>query len=939
MISDTVLGTVVICTALDIEYIAVREHLEGPFTEREERGTLYEIGTFLTDRGRWTVALAQTGAGNTQAGVQLDRAIAVFHPTLVLFVGVAGGRKDVALGDVVIADAIYDYESGKDTATDYLPRIKTAAPAHRLLNRAGKLARDNAWQQRILPTTPGNPPKAVIKPIAAGGKVIADQNSATALFLDRHCGDAAAVEMEGHGFMHGAYVNETVQALVVRGISDLLSGKTEAADQYWQPAASRHAAAFAFELLARHTTPPIPQAATIPQQLLAAPPHFIGRTQQVAELTAQLDTSILGGGTVLISALAGAGGIGKTWLALHWAHQVIDRFPDGQLFIDLHGFSPTNTPVDPADALERFLRALGVDPATLPTDLDSRAAKFRSLVAHRRMLILLDNAATTEQILPLLPGGRACTVLVTSRSTLNSLIDRHGAYHLNLKPLTPEEARALLTNRLGAKKIDDEPAAVDHLITYCRGFSLALALIASRASRDRHIPLGRFVAELREFGFDALDDDDPYSSLRAVLSWSYKTLTSDQQQVFGLLGIAPGLDISLPAAASLTGLSLAKARRALNSLHEASMLDRDHRARYSMHDLIRAYATSSASGLADNTRTEALRRVLDYYIHTAQAGDQILAPYRPLMLLGPPASDVSTWPLSDIASATAWFEADYSNLLAAQEIAVASHWHTRTWHVAWNLTTYQYRRGYFQDKLALWLAALNATPFLSDSTFQITAHRLLGDSYAELGRHSDAISHLHQALTLAEKRQNVTHQAHTHRTLARTWEQQGDDRNAFDHANKALHLYRTLGQPAWEAEALNLVGWYAARLGKYEIARVHCDEALVLHRHLHDPDGEAATLDSLGYIDHHTGHHRHALRHYQNALTLTRRHGNANQVADNLADMGHPYVALKQHEQAREVWQEAWRLYREQGRENDAVRVQSQLDALSKPDDESDSDK
>lgn len=181
MSSDTVLGTVVICTALDIEYIAVREHLEGPFKEREERGTFYQIGTFPTDRGRWTVALAQTGAGNTQAGLQLDRAVAVFHPTLVLFVGVAGGRKDVALGDVVIADAIYDYESGKDTATDYLPRIKTAAPSHRLLSRAGQLARDDAWQHRILPTTTENSPKAVVKPIAAGGKVIADENSPTAV--------------------------------------------------------------------------------------------------------------------------------------------------------------------------------------------------------------------------------------------------------------------------------------------------------------------------------------------------------------------------------------------------------------------------------------------------------------------------------------------------------------------------------------------------------------------------------------------------------------------------------------------------------------------------------------------------------------------------------------------------------------------------------------
>ncbi|WP_290059643.1 phosphorylase family protein [Amycolatopsis solani] len=240
-------GTVVICTALDVEYRAVREHLPGPLTEREERGALYDVGAF----GGWTVALAQTGAGGTQAGVELERAIAAFRPEVVLFVGVAGGRKDVSLGDVVVADHVYDYESGKDTAAGFLPRIKTAAASMPLLRRAGQLARDSAWQHRIRPAVPNTLPRAVVKPIAAGGKVIADTASATALFLAQHCGDAAAVEMEAHGFLYGAYVNEGVQALVVRGISDLLSGKTEAADEHWQPVASRHAAAFAFELLTR----------------------------------------------------------------------------------------------------------------------------------------------------------------------------------------------------------------------------------------------------------------------------------------------------------------------------------------------------------------------------------------------------------------------------------------------------------------------------------------------------------------------------------------------------------------------------------------------------------------------------------------------------------------------------------------------------------------
>ncbi|WP_280240279.1 5'-methylthioadenosine/S-adenosylhomocysteine nucleosidase [Nocardia abscessus] len=258
-VDNTHLGTVVICTALELEYGAVRDHLNPPFTEREERGALYELAEFRTPHGSWTVALAQTGAGNVQAGVQLERAVAAFHPALVLFVGVAGGRKDVELGDVVVADAIYDYESGKDTAGDYFPRIKTQAPAFRLVQRATSVARLNEWQNRIPPVLEGEraaphlerTPRAFIKPIAAGSRVVADQDSDTARLLTRYCGDAVAVDMEGYGFLHGAYVNPDVAALVVRGVSDLLSGKTESADEHWQPAAARHAAAFAFELLSR----------------------------------------------------------------------------------------------------------------------------------------------------------------------------------------------------------------------------------------------------------------------------------------------------------------------------------------------------------------------------------------------------------------------------------------------------------------------------------------------------------------------------------------------------------------------------------------------------------------------------------------------------------------------------------------------------------------
>ena len=231
-----------------MEYQAIREYL-GDAERREEHGTLYEVGTLPGIRGSWQIALAETGPGSTAAGLHLDRAVRVFDPEIAIFLGVAGGRKDVARGDVVVADAIYDYELGKSTLEGFEPRMRTHFPAHRLLQWARLVARDIQWQDRIRPACPDPPPSCFVKPIVTGGKVIAHDGSPAALLLRQYAGDAVAVETEGHGFLEAAYVNPGVDALVIRGISDLLTGKDKQGDDYWQPVASRHAAAFAIEFL------------------------------------------------------------------------------------------------------------------------------------------------------------------------------------------------------------------------------------------------------------------------------------------------------------------------------------------------------------------------------------------------------------------------------------------------------------------------------------------------------------------------------------------------------------------------------------------------------------------------------------------------------------------------------------------------------------------
>jgi tetratricopeptide (TPR) repeat protein len=665
----------------------------------------------------------------------------------------------------------------------------------------------------------------------------------------------------------------------------------------------------------------------VPRQLRPAPYGFVGRVDHLADLDRRASAfpDKERGAVVVISAIGGTGGIGKTWLALTWAHRNLDRFPDGQLFVDLRGFSSTGRPAHPVDVLGGFLEALGVDRDRQPNDPERRAELYRSLVADRRMLVVLDNAATTDQITPLLPGGHQCTVLVTSRNHLRGLVARHGARPIHVDVLTDLEAHTLLAATLGQDRADTE--AVAELTELCGGFPLALGLIAARTAADPHLPLRDTIAELRALGVDALDSEDPTASLSTVLSWSLRRLTPRQRQVFALLGIAPGPDSGLPAVTALTGLPERETYAVLRALADASLVDRIPGGRYAMHDLVRAYATTVTDDLPAEVRETALRRVLDFYANTTHTADQLLDPHRGPAPLDPPTPG-ARHPLPDVPTALAWFDAEHACLLAAQLTATAFAWYSTVWHLAWDLDTFHYRRGHRHDRLTVLQAAADAAAHLSAPITHIHAQRSLGYANAELGRHDDAIDHLHQALTLAEHHHDRDQQARTHYVLARAWELRGDDRQALHHARRTLDLHRGLGQSVWEAAGLNAVGWYAARLRDYDSARAHCQAALTLHRHHHNPDGEAGTLDSLGYIDHHSGHHTQAVTHYHQALVLFRDQGNSYQVADTLDRLGHPHAALGQTELARAVWREALRLYREQGRDDDTARVQRQLDDL-----------
>ncbi|MFC0541462.1 tetratricopeptide repeat protein [Kutzneria chonburiensis] len=629
---------------------------------------------------------------------------------------------------------------------------------------------------------------------------------------------------------------------------------------------------------------------SVPRQLPAVPAGFTGREAELA----QLDVA---SSTVVISAIAGAGGIGKTWLAARWGHRRIDRFPDGQLFVDLRGFSPDSDPLDPLTALRGFLDALGVDTARVTGDVHEHAARYRSEVANKRLLIVLDNAATADQVVPLLPGTPTCKVLVTSRRTLSTLLHRHNAQHLPLAALDEAEAHEFLVNALGADRVAAEPAAAAELIEACGRYPLALAVMVGRARHRNSLELA---AELREHGLDALTN---------VLSWSLRALTDEQRTVFALLGSAPGADIGLPAAVSLTGRSKPQLTGILRALTEASLLTRLANGRYAMHDLIRGFAARQEVP----NRAAALRRVLDFYLHTANAAAQQIDP-QPLDLA---PTSVEPQPIPDVPTALSWFDAELPNLLAAQRVAAG----VEVWQLARTVNSFLYRRGRHHDRLAVWQTALAAD--LPDAA-RASAHGLLGRAYGALGRFEDATEHFEQALAGGDALQ----QANTHRMLAAAWEQRGDDRVALEHTGQALALYRTLDQPVWEADAVNSMGWYAARLGDFDDARRHCEQALAMQRRNGYRDGEAAALDSLGLIAHRTGRHAASVDYYEQSLAIFRDVGNTMYAAVALDGIGHPFAAIGRLDDARAAWGEALLLFQEQGRDADADRVRRQLDAL-----------
>jgi tetratricopeptide (TPR) repeat protein len=658
----------------------------------------------------------------------------------------------------------------------------------------------------------------------------------------------------------------------------------------------------------------------VPRQLPAAPAFFTGRSDELARLTTIFDERASSSATALVFAVSGMGGVGKTWLVLQWAHRHVARFTDGQLFADLRGFSPSAVARNPADVLRGFLLALGVEAARIPLDLDDRVGLFRSLVADRRMLIILDNARDSDQLTPLLPGSSTCTVLVTSRNRLARLVAVHGAHAVPVDVFTDADACDLLAGRLGSDRLVAEPDALATLVARCAGLPLALSIIACRAQIHPLFPLAELAAGIDDTStrLGVLDRGDPVVSLPAVLSWSYDALPTEQARLFGLLGLAPSTDLSLPAVANLIDTSLAHTAALLRELEDAHLVQEHQPGRYRMHDLIKFYAADRARrDLPPTGRLGGLRRLLDFLLHTAYTAEPLLVPYRIHAIPIDPARPVISHVLPDEASAWAWFETEHQSLLAAQRLALEQGWYGHAWQLGWFLRTFQYRRGLLHDLVATWQTGLAAAQHEDDPAPLSMAHRWLGDAYTLIGRHDDGMRHLNQALALAQDAGNPLIEALNHYGLAVSWARQGDDQRALEYATTALRMFHDLDQAIPEAELHNTVGWLYTRLGRYGQATIHLQTALTRFRRLHHLVGETNTLDSLGYLAHQSGHYQQALDYYHQALALYRQFNDSFYEADTLNRIGDTYAALGQHDQAQQARQQALRLYQTQHRTQD----------------------
>jgi DNA-binding SARP family transcriptional activator/tetratricopeptide (TPR) repeat protein len=610
-----------------------------------------------------------------------------------------------------------------------------------------------------------------------------------------------------------------------------------------------------------------------PAQLPADVPGFTGRAVHLRRLDELLPST---GGraaqTVVISAIAGVAGVGKTTLAVHWGHRVRDRFPDGQLYIDLRGYS-ADPPVRPAEALTHLLRSLGEPAEQIPADPQTAAGRYRSLLAGRRVLVVLDNAAHPDQVRPLLPGSPGCMVLVTSRDRLTGLLARDGADALTLGVLSPDEAHALLATILGARRVAAEPAATAELARICSYLPLALRVAAANLTCHPWSSIADYVAGLRDddrlAGLE-LDGDDE-AGVRRAFDLSYRMLAEEDRRAFRLLGLLPGPDVTVEAAAALAGVGAADARRRLDRLVSVNLVSRPAPGRYACHDLLRQYAADRARvEMTPAGRADALRRAHDWYLGRADRAARVL--YRHSLRLPMPDLPAPAG-LADEAAALAWLDAERANLVAMVRHAAEHGPRAGAWLLADALRGYFWLGMHIVDWQTAAQAALTAAEAEGDLRAQAAAQLSLGDSHLRQGRPEPAVERYTAALTLAERAGWAQCETTAIGNLGAIYRDSGRLRHAVEFLDRGLKMCRANGWRHGEAVTLDALARAHLRLGDLAVAGDCCADALAINRAIGSRLGEATALGDWGEVLHAQGRDDEAAERLTSALPLFRELG------------------------------------------------------------------
>lgn len=639
----------------------------------------------------------------------------------------------------------------------------------------------------------------------------------------------------------------------------------------------------------------------LPPPLPPDTPLYTGRVRELA----RMDELAADGQDRQPMLLTGTAGVGKTALALHWAHRQADRFPDGALFADLRGFGPTR-PTDPFDVLDGFLRQLGVDPKTLPTTLHARSALFRTVCAGRRLVVILDNAARPESVRPLLPGVPGCATIVTSRHRLEGLVVRNSATAVPVERLDRADAIDLLVKAAGDDAAD--PAAAD-IVEYCARLPLAIRIAAQRASAGTLRTVARELATLSS-RMDELSVDDGETAVRAVFSWSYDALPAATARVFRLLGAFPATEYSVAAVAALCDVSTTAARSAVDGLVAGHLAERAPSGALTLHDLMRAYAAELATGLDQPEDVAAARcRLLSWYLHTAHAATAQLIPRRIRFALQPAVSEPLAF--ADREAALAWCEAERVNLTAAVTAAWKDGDDPTCWHLAGGLDAYFMVAKRWDEWLASHTVALAAARRLGDRTGEAFILTGLGAAYGDLHRFDESLLHLRAALDLRVADGDLHGAAATHLNLGALVWQLGDNQASLVHGKQALAIFEELGDSYGQGTVLNNLGAINAQLGNADEAVAQLTRSLALFQESGNTYGTATALSTLGDAYHRAGALDAAIESLTAALDLRRTIGFGHNTGVTLQILAEVYEDAGRPDDAVEALREALALFEE----------------------------